>query len=93
MACEDFSEAFQIGREQASEDGAAEVCVIGGAALFEIALPRAKRLYLTEVEAEPEGDVYFPAFDEADWKEVRRERHEAGPQDQFAFTLRVLERA
>jgi dihydrofolate reductase len=92
VACEDFQEAVQIARDQAREDGASEICVIGGAALFEIALPRAHRLYLTEVEAEPEGDVWFPPFDEAAWTEVRRERHEAGPDDEFAFTLRVLER-
>ena len=92
LACEDFQEAVLIAREQARDDGAEEVCVIGGAALFELALPRARRIYLTEVEAEPEGDVYFPPFDEADWMEVRRERHEPGPRDDFAFTLRVLER-
>ena len=93
VACEDFQEAVQIARDQAREDGMEEVCVIGGAALFEIALPRARRLYLTEVDAEPEGDVFFPAFDEAAWTEVGQERHEAGPRDEFAFTLRVLERA
>ncbi len=92
VACEDFQEAVQIGRDQAREDGADEICVIGGAALFEIALPRAKRLYLTEVDAEPDGDVWFPAFDETAWTEIGRDRHEAGPKDEFAFTLRVLER-
>ena len=92
VACEEFQEAFQIARDQAQEDGASEICVIGGAALFELALPRAKRLYLTEVDAEPEGDVWFPAFDETEWTEVRREDHEAGPEDDFAFALRVLER-
>ena len=34
LVCEDFSEAVQIAREQAEEDGQAEVCVIGGASLF-----------------------------------------------------------
>jgi dihydrofolate reductase len=92
VACEDFSEAVQIARDQAREDGVGEICVIGGAALFEIALPRAKRLYLTEVEADPDGDVWFPPFDEGAWTETRREHHEAGPDDDFAFTLRVLER-
>ena len=92
VVCEDFSEGLQIAREQAAEDGAAEVCVIGGAALFEIALPRARRIYLTEVAASPAGDVVFPPFDESDWTEVRREDHPAGPQDDHAFVFRVLER-
>src|ERR1700741_3498400 len=57
VVCEDFSEAVQIAREQAEEDGQGEICVIGGASLFELALGRARRLYLTEVEAEVEGDI------------------------------------
>jgi len=92
LVCEDFSEAVQIAREQAQEDGQGEVCVIGGASLFELALGRAGRLYLTEVEAEPEGDVRLPAIDESRWREVRRETYPASDQDQHAFTFRVLER-
>ena len=92
VVCEDFSEAVQIAREQAAEDGAGEVCVIGGAAVFAAALPRARRLYLTEVDASPEGDVVFPPFDETDWTEVARQAHPAGPEDDHAFVFRVLER-
>jgi dihydrofolate reductase len=92
VVCEDFSEAVQIAREQAAEDGADEVCVIGGAEIFALALPRARRLYLTEVEAEPQGDVVFPSFDESPWRETRREAHPAGPDDDHAFVFRVLER-
>ncbi len=92
LVCEAFSEASQIAREQAAEDGAIEACVIGGAALFALALPRARRLYLTEVDAAPEGDVHFPAFDETAWTEVRREAHPAGPEDDHPFVFRVLER-
>jgi dihydrofolate reductase len=92
VVCETFQEAVQIGREQAAEDGAEEVCVIGGAALFALALPKAKRMYLTEVDAEVEGDVRFPDFDEAAWREVRREAHAADEKNQYAFTIRQLER-
>ena len=92
VVCESFLEAVQMAKEQAAEDGVDEVCVIGGRALFETALPKARRLYLTEVQAEVEGDVSFPAFDEAAWTEVRREAHPAGPDDDHAFVFRVLER-
>jgi dihydrofolate reductase len=92
LVCENFSEAVQIAREQAEDDGVDEVCVIGGAALFEAAMPRAKRLYLTEVLADVEGDVTFPPLDEAEWIEVRREEHPAGPDDAYPFILKVLER-
>ena len=92
LVCETLSEAVQIAREQAADDGADEVCVIGGAALFEAALPKARRLYLTEVEADVDGDVHFPPFDEADWTEVRREPRPAGEEDQYPFVFRILER-
>jgi dihydrofolate reductase len=92
VVCDEFSEAIAIAREQAEEDGRDEYCVIGGASLFEMALPRAKRLYLTEVEAEVEGDVFLSPIDESLWTEVRREAYPAGEDDEHPFTFRVLER-
>ena len=92
VVCTTLDEAVEIARETAEEDGVGEVCVIGGVALFEKALPRAKRLYLTEVGAEPEGDVLFPAFDETAWTEVSCEAVPAGEKDDHAFAFRVLER-
>jgi dihydrofolate reductase len=87
-----LSDALDIARETAEDDGVDEICVIGGSALFEAALPRAKRLYITEIEASPEGDVFFPAFDESLFREVANERHDAGDKDDHAFTFRILER-
>ena len=92
VVCEEFSEAVAIATEQAQEDERDEYCVIGGVSLFQLALPRARRLYLTEVHAEIEGDVVLEGFDEAAWTEVRREDHDASDDDEYAFTIRVLER-
>ena len=92
VVCERFDEAVQLAREQAEDEGVDEVCVIGGADIFAIAMPRATRLYITEVDAEVEGDVKFPPFDESRWTEVRREAHPAGDGDDYAFVFRVLER-
>lgn len=92
VVCQSFSEALEIAAEQAEEDGAEEICVIGGVALFELVLPRAKRLYITEVEAEPEGDAVFPPFEDSEFAEVSSERHEPAEKDDHAFTFRVLER-
>lgn len=92
VAVQSFAEAVAMAREQAEEDGAEEVCVIGGAELYAIALPKAARLYLTEVDLDIEGDAYFPAFDAAAWREVRQEAHPAGEGDDHPFRFRVLER-
>ena len=53
-----------------------EVFVVGGARVYAEALPVADRLALTWVDAEPEGDVRFPAVDWDDWDEVARQEHE-----------------
>ena len=92
VVCETFPEALAMAREQAQDDGVDEVCVIGGAALFEMALPKARRLYITEVDAEPDGDVHFPRFDADDWVETARQTFPAGPDDDHAFVFRTLER-
>ena len=92
LVCESLDEAVQIAREQAAEDGVGEVCVIGGADVAKAAFPKARRLYLTEVEADPEGDVMLPEFDLSGWAEVKREHHPAGEDDEFPFTFRMLER-
>ena len=48
--------------------------VIGGAEIYRQALSRASRMFLTEIDAEFEGDTFFPPFDVQQWYEVRRER-------------------
>jgi dihydrofolate reductase len=92
LVCTTLDEAVDIARETAMDDGVDEICVIGGTALFEMALPRAKRLYLTEVETKPEGDAVFPPFDEGAWVEVSTEAVAAGEKDDHDFVFRVLER-
>jgi dihydrofolate reductase len=55
--------------------GAAKVFVIGGAQVFALALPMADELLLTEIDAEIDGDTFFPTWDRAQFTESRRERH------------------
>lgn len=60
-------------KEALREAGSRDVYICGGALLYEEALPLTDRLYLTELEAEPEGDVYFPIVDKKRFLCVRRE--------------------
>lgn len=64
---------------------APQAFVIGGAELFAAALPLADELLLTEIDAEFEGDAFFPAWDRAAFEEVSRERQVAGDGTRFAF--------
>jgi dihydrofolate reductase len=66
--------------------------VVGGAQIYAQALPQADRLYLTEVDASPEADAFFPAFDRQQWQEVAREAHEACERNPYAYSFTVLEK-
>lgn len=48
--------------------GAARLCVIGGAQVYALTLPWADELVLTEIDADMPGDVFFPDWDEADFR-------------------------
>lgn len=93
VVCDDWTEALAIAREQAADDGQDEICVIGGADLFALAMPRAARIYLTEVGGAPYGDVVMPPIDETGWREVKREAVPGGPDDEYPTVFRVLERS
>ncbi len=77
----------------AAAAGAGEVMVIGGAEVYAAFLPLADRILLTEVEAEPEGDTFFPRLDPGEWRETARERHPADAENPFACSFVTLERA
>jgi dihydrofolate reductase len=64
---------------------ASNVFVIGGAELYAASLPLADELVLTELDADVEGDTFFPAFDRSAFEEVARELREAPDGTAFAF--------
>ena len=70
-----------------------EVCVIGGGEIFDLFLDRANRIYLTEIDAEVDGDTAAPRLDNKNWRLVSSEAVSAGPTDSASFTVKVLERA
>jgi dihydrofolate reductase len=90
-----FSEpevALHAALAQAQAAGVAEIVVIGGASLYAHFLQRADRLYLTDVDAAPDGDVFFPQFDATEFSVTDRKEIPAGNGDQHACVVRVLDR-
>jgi dihydrofolate reductase len=88
-----LEQALDVARASAARTGADEIMVIGGEDVFRAVLPEARRIYLTEVHAEPHADTWFPPFDATEWCEVSRERHSAGSKDEHAFSFVILERS
>lgn len=77
---------------EALELGAAldeTVMVGGGAQVYRAAWAWATHQILTEVDAEPDGDTFYPAFEESVWHETRREEH---PDSDPSYLIRWLDR-
>ncbi|MQA52065.1 dihydrofolate reductase [Pseudomonas piscis] len=86
-------EAAVVRAEQwALEQGASELMLIGGAQLYTQGLEQADRLYLTRVALSPQGDAWFPEFDEQRWKLVSDQPNPAQG-DKPAYSFEVWERA
>ena len=84
-----IDEAMRIAEEQ----GAEELCVIGGAEIYALALPFADVLHLTHVDTEVEGaDAFFPGFDPSPWQVVSRETHPEDAKHAFDFEFVDYER-
>jgi len=69
-----------------------EIAIIGGAGIFAEALPLARRIHLTEVHAQVEGDARMPAFDSQQWREVWREDHAGNVPEHIPYSFVTLER-
>ncbi len=72
--------------------GEQEAFVIGGADIYAQALPLADRMYLTWVEAEPEADAFFPAFDEVGWETSDEVEFAADEKHPYAMRFVTLKR-
>ena len=73
-------------------DDAEEVMVMGGASLYEQLLPQADRVYLTHVNAELEGDTWFPQWNKDQWQEISREDHQADEKNQYPYSFVIYDR-
>jgi dihydrofolate reductase len=70
-------------------DGAGRMFVIGGGELYAEALPLADELLLTEIEADVDGDTWFPAWERDHFEEIGRERHVSAEGVEFSFVTYV----
>ena len=69
-----------------------ETVVIGGARCYREVLPLAQRMYITRIDADFEGDVWFPDWDPAEWAERECERVAPGAAVPYGYEFLVLER-
>lgn len=87
-----LSEGLELATSLSLIDANEEVIVIGGAQIYRETLPRAQRLYLTEVHAQIEGDTFFPEISDHEWRETGREDHQPEPANPYSHSFVVLDR-
>jgi len=71
---------------------AEELMIIGGSTIYEMLMPRVDRMYLTYVDAEFEGDAWFPDVDEKVWSESTSELCPADEKNKYDCRFVMLER-
>jgi|SRR5476649_364832 len=69
-----------------------ELMVIGGGTVYQAFLPQAARLYLTHIDAEINGDTYFPDYEPDQWQSTFSEFHDADEKNSHSFCFEILHR-
>jgi dihydrofolate reductase len=86
----DVEAALALAARLAGPDG--EIISAGGGEIYAQTIGRADRLFITEVDLAPEGDVKFPEIDPAVWRETRRENGVRSERDGADFVFVEYER-
>ena len=72
IICQDLQQVITTARQRDAQ----KLFILGGAEIYNLALPLTDEMILTHLPIEVEGDAYFPAWDKSEW-EVVEERPEA----------------
>jgi len=70
-----------------------EVMVIGGGAIYQHCLAAAQRLYITHIDADIDGDTYFPEYDFNVWKKMSSELRPSDDKNQYQLNFTVYEKS
>jgi dihydrofolate reductase len=77
---------------RAEEAGDEEAFIIGGAELYWEAIPRAERLYLTEVHANVAGDTHLPRVEWNQWHLTESHEHAADDKNDYPYAFKIYQR-
>lgn len=84
--------SIEEGLYQAKQLETKEIFVIGGAQIYQQALPYLERIYLTVVHCQPAGNAFFPELIESEWREIESITYPADDKNNYAYSFLTLER-
>ncbi len=76
-------EAIELGKTLSVN----KLFILGGAEVYKLSLPIADEMIITEINAEPEADTFFPNFNSADWQVVEKEYVPKDEKNKFDHTF------
>ncbi|HSC76591.1 MAG TPA: dihydrofolate reductase [Pseudomonadales bacterium] len=88
----DLETALQLADSLADARGVEEVMIIGGAQIYKAALEHVQRAYITEIDADIDGDTFFPMLDAKTWKETSREHFPSCDKNPYPYSFLTLDR-
>jgi dihydrofolate reductase len=65
--------------------------IFGGESIFNEAMPYTKKIYLTRIHAQIDGDRFFH-YNPGEWEEISKEQHKKDDENPFNYNFIVLER-
>jgi len=86
------SSSIEEALSTAYENNEEEVFIIGGGTIYEQTQNIWDRLYITEVDLEVEGDVFFPEMDLTAWHLVSSEEHLKDEKNEFNHAFKIYHR-
>ncbi|MEO1262672.1 MAG: dihydrofolate reductase [Bacteroidota bacterium] len=84
--------SLETALETAKENGEEEVFIIGGGQVYAQSMHLLDKIYLTEVDLEVEGDVFFPQLKMEEWQEIKNEPHLPDEKNEHAYTFKIFTR-
>ncbi|MEM7776362.1 MAG: dihydrofolate reductase [Pseudomonadota bacterium] len=88
----DVATALEAGKTHAQALGVDEIMIIGGSEIYTALLPYAEQIYLTRIQARPDGDTMFPTPTPEDWVQVSETPVETTERDEHGAVLIVYRR-
>ncbi|MFM2486739.1 type 3 dihydrofolate reductase [Celerinatantimonas yamalensis] len=74
------------------QHGSSELVIIGGGQLYQRYLPQVKRLYLTLIDLDVDGDTHFPDYQSGDWSISTQTQYYADERNPYNYLFMQLER-
>jgi dihydrofolate reductase len=84
--------SIEQGINLARQAGETELFISGGGEIFKETIHLADRIYLTIIDHIFEGDVFFPEFDDSQWKLISKKHHDPDERHAHAFDFLVFEK-